>query len=53
MPAEVSKMKRGTERKMGLRRINIRRRKILFKFVDSSGRSLDGCIFQLCFEDDF
>lgn len=35
-------IRRGAKRKTGLRRINIRRRKILFEFVDSSGRSLDG-----------
>lgn len=29
------------------------RRKILFKFMDDFGRSLDGCIFQLNLEDDF
>lgn len=53
MPTEVSKMKnREGKEKMELRRINIRR-KILFKFVDGSGRSLYGCIFQLYFEDGF
>lgn len=49
MPTEVSKMKN----KMGKEEDRIRRRKILLKFVGSSGRSLDGCIFQLHFEDHF
>lgn len=49
MPTELSKMKN----KVGREEDRITRRKILFEFVDSSGRSLGGCIFQLHFEDDF